>query len=64
MFVDKFMFKYNNLDMIFKVIEYFRFLDYLDISENFVLNFIELDVFIGLESIVIIDLRDCNIFLI
>lgn len=50
--------------MIFKVIEYFRFLDYLDISENFVLNFIELDVFIGLESIVIIDLRDCNIFLI
>ena len=59
--VNKVMLKHNNLDMIPKATEHLRFLDYLDISENPALNFIESDAFIGLESIATIDLRDCNI---
>ena len=59
--VNKLVLKHNNLERIPKAIGHLRFLDFLDISENRAIKFIESDAFIGLESITIIDLRDCNI---
>lgn len=59
--VKKLTLKENNLDRIPKAIGHLKFLDFLDISQNPAMNFIESDAFIGLESITTIDLRDCNI---
>ena len=59
--VNKLMLKHNSLDRVPKAIGHLRFLDFLDVSENSAMNFIESDAFIGLESITTIDLRDCNI---
>ena len=59
--VTKLMLKDNRLDRIPKAIGHLRFLDFLDISQNPAIYFIESDAFIGLESITTIDLSDCNI---
>lgn len=59
--VNKLILKNNSLERIPKAIGHLRFLDFLDISKNSAMNFIESDAFIGLQSITTIDLRDCNI---